>query len=429
MYYDGPNHYLNFIETTVYDSAGNNNRRLDPGENAGITSILKNIGGVDFTNLATIIQSSDQYITITDNSGLFGSLMIDSTKENINDKYTVSVSATAPAGHNAVFRLITTEGTFIDTFEFNLIIGSYNFLVWDPDPNGGSGSTIYDILTLRNYSGNYTQTLMNEPTLDIYQSIFVCCGIYSNNYRISVGGQEATALVNYLNNGGRIYLEGGDVWYYDPLTGGHNFGSLFGLTGTSDGTGDLINAIGYSGTFTQDMVFSYGGENSFIDHINPTTGYAIFNSGLMGYNCGIANNAITYRTVGTSFELGGLVDGSGVSTRAVLLDSIMHFFGIIHTGIEQNSEPSVANQGLRIYPNPFTKHLIISIPNSAKSNNIIRIYDATGKLVRSFSPASTLHNIIWDGKNESGAKLPAGIYFIDTNIENRRQTERVVLVN
>jgi hypothetical protein len=435
LYYDGPNHYLNFIKTTVYDSTGNNNGRLDPGETVDLTAALKNIGGVDFTNLTTILQSTDQYVTINDNSGIFGSLMVDSTKENINDKYTVSVSASAPSGHYAPFRLIATEGTFADTFEFSLTIGSFNFLVWNPDPNGGSGSTIYDILTLHNYGGNYTQTLMNEPTLDIYQSIFVCCGMYPNNYRITNGGAEAIALVNYLNAGGRVYLEGGDVWYYDPLTGGYNFGSLFGLVGAEDGTSDLTIVAGCFGTFTQNMGFGYGGENSYVDHINPTTGFAVFNSGLMGYNCGIANNAITYRTVGTSFELGGLIDGIGVSTKMILLDSIMHFFGIIHTSVEETNEPNVISQGLKIYPNPFTNHLIINVPKSslANSHSTIRIYDATGKLVRSFSASSVVRkassNIIWDGKNESGVKLPAGVYFIDVNIENQRLTKRAVLVN
>jgi flagellar hook assembly protein FlgD len=112
----------------------------------------------------------------------------------------------------------------------------------------------------------------------------------------------------------------------------------------------------------------------------------------------------------------------------------MHFFGIIHTSVEETNEPNVISQGLKIYPNPFTNHLIINVPKSslANSHSTIRIYDATGKLVRSLSlivARNAPSNIIWDGKNESGVKLPAGVYFIDTNIENRRQTERVVLVN
>lgn len=97
MNYDGPNHYLNYINTKVYDNiTGNNNNILDPGETANLTAFLKNIGGVSFTNLTTLLQSSDPYITITDTSGVFNSLLVDSTKENTNDPYTVTISSSCP---------------------------------------------------------------------------------------------------------------------------------------------------------------------------------------------------------------------------------------------------------------------------------------------------------------------------------------------
>ncbi|OQX50746.1 MAG: hypothetical protein B5M53_11830 [Candidatus Cloacimonas sp. 4484_209] len=70
------------------------------------------------------------------------------------------------------------------------------------------------------------------------------------------------------------------------------------------------------------MSFSYSGENNWIDHISPMgSGFLIFENSSPAYDCGVANDAGTYRTVGTSFEFGGLTNGSPPST-------IMHFFGI-----------------------------------------------------------------------------------------------------
>lgn len=198
------------------DTGGNNNGHLDPGETVDLTSILKNIGGVDFTDLATTIECpSDPYITITDNSGYFGFLAIDSTKENTGDPYVVTASSSTPQGHNAQFRLIATDGSFTDTFDFNLVVGTYNYLVWNPDPTPSSGQRIDSILTSIGFTGSYS---INLPIteLDMYQAIFVCVGIYSNNYIIGASSSEASALVDYLNNGGHMYLEGGDVWFYDP---------------------------------------------------------------------------------------------------------------------------------------------------------------------------------------------------------------------
>jgi hypothetical protein len=422
---------------TVYDAGGNNNGHLDPGETVDLTSILKNIGGVDFTDLATTIECpSDPYITITDNSGYFGFLAIDSTKENTGDPYVVTVSSSTPQGHNAQFRLIATAGSFVDTFDFNLVVGTYNYLVWNPDPTPSSGQRIDSILTSIGFTGSYS---INLPIteLDMYQAIFVCVGIYSNNYIIGASGSEASALVDYLNNGGHMYLEGGDVWYYDPpYQGGYDFGPLFGIDAVSDGTGDLSPVLGESGTYTEGMNFTYSAENSFIDHIDPTgSGFLIFRDGNNNYNCGVANDAGTYNTVGSSFELGGLVDGSGVSTKAVFLDSVMHFFGIFSTGINEVSDVNVKAPILKLYPNPFSKlmHIKFQAPSS-KNQVTMSIYDAAGRLVRSIpiinlcNPNKSVVSVCWDGKDDSGYRVSNGIYFVRLEIGDYKQVEKVILV-
>jgi hypothetical protein len=359
--------------------------------------------------------------------------MVDSTKENNNDRYTVSVNANCPQGHNAQFQLIATDGTFCDTFEFSKAVGSYNYLVWNPDPTPSSGEVINNTLISLAYSGTLTTSLLAEPTLDIYQSIFVCCGMCANNYHITNGDPEATALVNYLNAGGRVYLEGGDVWYFDPLIGGYNFCPLFGLVGISDGTGDLTNAVGCSGSFTQGMGFSYGGENSYVDHIDPTSGYTVFNSGgFTGYNCGIAYNAGNYRTVGLSFELGGLVDATPPSRKATLLDSIMHFFGIFSMGIEENSTPNPLNQTVILYPNPVRVGDKVQIQLAPLMNTqaTLKIYNTAGSCVKTISLVNNKSNVIfWDGTGEFGVVLPAGVYFVHFPTNNKTLIKRVVLVN
>lgn len=269
-------------------------------------------------------------------------MKIDSTKENIGDPYVVRASSSTPKGHNAEFTLITTEGTYVDTFTFTIVIGTYNYLVWNPDPTPVPGRNIDSILIKHNYAGVYSTTL---PVTDLgrYEAIFVCLGMYPNRYVIVNGSAEANALVNYLNSGGRMYMEGSDVWYYDPgYANGYDFGPLFGIQGLADGTGDLSPVIGENGTFTRNMNFAYGGENSYVDHIDPIgTGFLIFHDGDNAYNCGVANNPGVYRTVGTSFELGLLYDGAVPSTRAVLLDSIMMFFGIASTDETPPSAPFV----------------------------------------------------------------------------------------
>jgi len=333
---------MGFINTAVYDSSGNNNGRLDPGETVKLTSTLQNIGGEAITNLTTTIRSSDLYITVTDSTGYFGTIEIDSTKENIGDKYEMEVSTSAPNGHVAEFTLIASGDAYADTFEFSLIVGSYDYLIWNPDPTASSGQKTDSILSSLGLAGYYS-TALAISDLDQYGAIFVCLGIYPNKYVINAASAEASALVSYLNNGGRVYMEGGDVWYFDPQYGGYNFCPLFGINAVSDGGSNLGPVVGESGTFTDGMNFTYGGENNSIDNINATgSGFLIFHDGDNAYNCGVANDSLTYRTVGTSFELGLLNDSTPPSTRAVLLTSIMEFFGIIAPDTVPPSSPHIA---------------------------------------------------------------------------------------
>lgn len=429
--YNGSNPYLTFLGTTVYDPGGNNNGHLDPGETVDFTATLKNIGGVDFTNLQSTLYCSDSYITINDNTGNFGSLLINMTKENASDPYSITAASSTPQGHTAQFRIIVHEGTFYDTFDFALTVGTYHYMVWNPDPSPAPGQAMHSILSGLGYSGVYTTTLPTRSELYMYEAILVCVGVYSNNYVISSGSAEASALVDYLGYGGRLYLEGGDVWYYDPMAmGGYDFGPAFGISATADGSADMGPVAGQSGTFTVGMNFAYGGENSWMDHISPTgTGFLIFQDTDNIYDCGVANDAGTYRTVGTSFELGALTDAGGVSTRAALLDSIMHFFGIFVVGIDEHVDDPLSVTSLNCTPNPCVHTMRIDFQVPAEDEAKICIYDAAGRVVREYRSLSTVdRTITWRGEDNAGRSVPSGIYFVRIDSNHGSAVEKVVLL-
>ncbi|HEC79117.1 MAG TPA: T9SS type A sorting domain-containing protein [candidate division WOR-3 bacterium] len=262
-------------------------------------------------------------------------------------------------------------------------------------------------------------------------------GIYSNNYIISSGSPEAAALADYLQNqGGRMYLEGGDVWYYDPLySGGYDFGPLFGINATADGSGDCGPVAGQTGTFTVGMNFSYGGENNWMDHISPTsTGFLIFRDTDNSYDCGVANDAVTYRTVGLSFELGGLTDGTPPSTRRALVDSIMKFFGIIlNPGVEElggGDLPLRTMMGV-VYPNPVVKRLTIEYQLASSADVSLCVYDAVGRLVRTVvrgAAAPGYYTALWDGRDDLGRRVPAGVYFVRFETDDYSRTQKAILI-
>jgi hypothetical protein len=294
----------------------------------------------------------------------------------------------------------------------------------------------------------------------MYLAVFVCAGIYPNNKVIGATSADATTLVDYLSASGRMYIEGGDIWYYDPMVGGYNFCSLFGLNADADGTSDLGPLAGQAGTFTRNMSFDYTGENSFMDHISPAAAgsFLIFtDTDSATYNCGVAQNSGLYRTVATSFELGGLVDGAGnYNLRKTLVDSIMKFFGAEIIGIDESYTNTGASDKplLSVAPNPFRNKTVIkyvvsspagqghdpaqrgfSLAQKSKPEGLpyIKIFDAAGRLVKTFSLPTTYSllptTITWNGTDDLGRSVSPGIYFIrlDTPSPGAR-AEKVILL-
>jgi len=97
---------------------------------------------------------------------------------------------------------------------------------------------------------------------------------------------------------------------------------------------------------------------------------------------------------------------------------------------------------LNISPNPFATKTVIEfkssgvrefnskLPNSPTPQ--LRIYDVSGRLVKSFSlfspHSSLISSVTWDGKNYLGKKIAPGIYFVQLKADGISQTEKLVLL-
>ena len=195
-------------------------------------------------------------------------------------------------------------------------------LVLNLDGNNSSAPVIGATLDL--LDAEYEILTSFPADLSVYEGVFVCLGIFSSNYVLT--NNDGQLLADYLNNGGSIYMEGGDTWYYDPPTVVH---PMFNINGTSDGTNDLGTILGQAGTFTEDMSFSYTGENSWIDHLEPITpAFKILDNQSPPYGTGIAYDAGTYKTIGVSHEFSGLSDGASPSTKVELMTAYLEFLDV-----------------------------------------------------------------------------------------------------
>jgi PKD repeat protein len=311
---------LDFVGFSISDPTGNNNGKLDPGESADITIEIENGGSSEAFAIMGNLLETDPFLTVNTEDVDFGDLMAGNTSSGV---FSVYAEETTPAGHMVGLEFEMAAELGIEGMgEFNVVIGQIPVIIIDMDGNGNSAQGMED--ALGNMEIAYEVSSSFPPDLNLYSTIFLPLGIYSDNHVLSSG--EGSNLADYLNAGGNLYMEGGDTWYYDNATAVH---AMFGINGTSDGSGDLSTINGQSGTFTEDMSFSYTGDNNWIDHLEATgTGEVIFMNQSPSYGTAISNDGGDYKTIGASHEFGGLSDGSSPSTKAELMAKYLEFFGM-----------------------------------------------------------------------------------------------------
>jgi hypothetical protein len=81
-------------------------------------------------------------------------------------------------------------------------------------------------------------------------------------------------------------------------------------------------------------------------------------------------------------------------------------------------------------PNPFHTRVALRIWSDRLVDDGLRIVDLSGRLVRHVPvrPGGGLVNVVWDGTNEGGKRVPPGFYFVTALFTDGRQTRRLVRV-
>lgn len=311
---------LEYADYYIIDLEGNNNGKLDPGETAQLMVSIANTGGADAINAMAELLTNDAYVTVNTGEVEYGDI---AAGENAEMSFSVSADEGTPAGHIASFDFnFTADKDLAGSDSFIAVVGQIPVIIIDLDENSNSAPEI--AAALDEIGVSYEEASALPADLNLYSSIFVCLGIYSNNTQLSAS--DGQALADYLNAGGNLYMEGGDTWYYDDQTAVHG---MFGLSGTSDGSGDLGTILGAAGTFTEGMTFNYTGENNWIDHLDAAGGVVILSNQSPAYGTAVAYDAGTYNTIGASHEFGGL----DATSRTALMESYLDFFGMMPSSL------------------------------------------------------------------------------------------------
>ncbi len=206
-------------------------------------------------------------------------------------------------------------------------------LVWQPsDALANSGDAIVTSLTNLGVSNYKSDDLFYfGSNLSQYNAIFVVLGTYSDNHVIGSSDPEGPALDAYVNGGGRLYLEGGDAFNYDPETGGYQIRPIFGLNDGADGGAD-VTAITGTGILAG-MSFPNSGGNNFMDELHPNSNNAartLFvapGSSPANDTMAVYNFYGSGRSIAMVVEFGGLDDNAEMTgSKDSLMSKMIQFF-------------------------------------------------------------------------------------------------------
>ncbi|HEX7320540.1 MAG TPA: C25 family cysteine peptidase [bacterium] len=426
-YFEKQVHAADLVYQYATIAGGNGNNSFECGETVSCMVTIKNQGSAAIDSVTACLRSLSPYIDVIDSSGSFDHIGPDSSACNGSDLFILCSDPGTPPMTYVDMQMNVSAGYCNDTLDFSILVGKGDYFIWNPDHTPASGENIHLILQDLGYIGDHDSTLPQD--LNKYKSIFVCCGVYPNNHIILNGSPQASALSDFIIYGGCAYLEGGDVWYYDPhYNNGFDFSPLFDLLAMADGNNNMGPIQGQAGSFASDMDFEYAGENQYMDHLGPDSGggFVLFLDSNDNFNCGIAYDAGPYQTIGSSFELGFLVDSTPPSTRSALLDSIMHFFGRSVGIAEYKLASHPREQRFEVFPNPARTSMNLRVTASEKGKVAVILYDVVGRvIIRKFKieaePGVKDYRLDLKG-------ISSGIYFLRFETTKRCSIHKIILL-
>ncbi len=404
---------LTYESYTINDDAGNGNGRLDPGETVDITVTIANTGSADAYNILGQLSSNSEFISINGNQQTFGDL---NAGETTNATYSITVAGDAHDGGLAPFTLeLIADHEITEIEQFTTVIGLPRILVLNLSESPSETSMMkcfFDLLVAADQESNMLADLSQ------YNSVFVLLGVFPENHILN--DTEGQLLADFLNEGGRVYMEGGDTWVDDATTVLH---PMFYIQGIDGGSDNLSNIVGEDQTMMAGYTFVYDGNNNYMDQIEPNgDAFMIFGNDAPSFGTSVAYENETYKTVGSSFEFAGLANGD--FTKDDVMAKILDFFDVYNAWTDVQEIDAVAF-AISAYPNPSYGQINFEIQLEADADVSLDIYDLFGRKVSALTNeglSEGSHSVKWLAHD-----VEAGVYFYKLKVGTQLLTRKLIL--
>ncbi len=444
------------VHGSIVDDAagGDGSGNLDPGESATLIYGLGNLNPPTASGVSGTLSSDDAYLTISDGSGTWPVIPYWTTQQNDLDPFAVSVDAATPWGYEIDVTLsVTALGrAYAKSFALILPVGSphhpigpddYGYYAYedlDPyipspaydwveiDPNlGGSGTevTLGDDQSIRKdlpFTFRYYGEAWDR--VSICSNGWIALGeTYENspsNGEIPGSAGPPRMVAAFWTDLDPTAAGGGKVYDYYDVAEGRYVVEFSGVEHYHSGdlgvpeTFEFIlldPSIYPSATGDGEIVLQYA-------DISDASGCVV----------GIEDAT---ETIGIQYLGNGHLNAAahGLEAGRAIKFTTTDTTGLVAVGDGATPVPGAAMLALR--SNPFRSRMEIDYVVPADGEVALRVFNLEGALVRTLlrhrveaGPGS----IGWDGKDDRGFDVPAGVYFCrltGSGFENSRKIVRV----
>ncbi len=166
---------------------------------------------------------------------------------------------------------------------------------------------------------------------------------------------EDTLLVNYLQDGGNLYLEGGSFFKFDQPRWLREFLRTQGAFDAVQGETPADTISGITGGLMQGLSYFYSGDQTLGENLIPLEpAVVLFEDDSTGLNFMTALDSGTYKAIATSLEFGGLFSANTLSSKQELARRYLAYFG--YEALPLAAKLQLTNKNLRRRNSKFFIH-------------------------------------------------------------------------
>jgi len=315
------------ISVVQPDIIDGDNHHLDPGEVAEFEVNLLNSGHTPAQNLDLNLIPGDTLIRVL--SAPLVRVGNYPPPGNIKYRFLVRASQYAVSDTSSTLSVkVTGDNIPEQVFQFRIPLGRQPLALACLSPGSVSLWSMQTALDSLQVPYDIFSSCQFDPGK--YNAVFLLNGTGNNEHILTT--LESNTFTNYLDKGGKLYMEGYSIW-----SGNVSLSILPYFKYTSDRVPAFFYTRfkGCSGSFADGMYFSYENDvNGSIYDLKPQdSSICTFENYDYNPHCiQVAFDQGGYKTIASLFEFGGLSDSVYPSTGKNLMQAYLDFFNVNLTG-------------------------------------------------------------------------------------------------